>query len=169
LILTRKFVGNKLNMKTIILKTPAIVFFLGLVLGLLVRFGLKYSDSIYYDKIDFRLLYLVQLIVATLWLSSLVAYFSHEGKSKKKNSLIYSLIGVLFISTALSFYLEYFLVFALFTFLLNILLTILLVPKIKKVFYARSTWFIVIELLMIPVGILSLTPEIQRWEKSEKE
>jgi hypothetical protein len=155
-------------MKTILLKTPALVFFLGLVLGPLVRFALKYFDSVYYDKIDFRMFYLVQVIVATLWLSSVVAYFSHESKSEKNNSLIYSLIAVSFISTILSFYLEYFLVFALFTFLLNILLTILLVPKIKKVFYARSTWFIVVELLMIPVGILSLTPEIQRWEKSEK-
>ncbi len=155
-------------MKTILLKTPALVFFLGLVLGPLVRFALKYSDSIYYNKIDFRLFYFVQVLVATLWLCSVVAYFSHEGKSKKNNSLIYSLIAVSFISTILSFYLEYFLVFALLTFLIEILLTILVLPKVKKVFYARSTWFIVVELLVLPVGILTLTPEIQRWEKSEK-
>lgn len=156
-------------MKNIILKTPAIVFFIGLVLGPLLRLSLKYANSEYYDKIDYRLLYIVQIFVAALWLSSVVAYFSYEENSKKNNTLIYSLIVVEFISTGLSFYLVYYLVFALITFLLNILLTILLVPKIKKVFYARSTWFIVVELLMIPVGILSLTPEIQRWEKSEKE
>lgn len=155
-------------MKSIVLKIPTLVFFIGLVLGPILRFALKYANSEYYDKIDYRLLYIVQIFVAAVWLSSVVAYFSHEGNSKKNNTLIYSLIVVEFISSGLSFYLEYYLVFALITFLMNILLTILLVPKIKKVFYARSTWLIVVELLMIPVGILSLTPEIQRWEKSEK-
>ena len=52
--------------------------------------------------------------------------------------------------------------------LINAGLIVLLVFKIKTVFYARSWWFLVIELWITPIGLLTLTPEIKAWEESEE-
>lgn len=52
---------------------------------------------------------------------------------------------------------------------LYFLVLILITIKIKKVFYERSGWFIFLELVFYPFGILTLTPEIRNHYAENKE
>ena len=155
-------------MRNIIVKVPTLVFFLGLVAGPLTTALLSIYNSDYYTWTNLFILEVIQWGVIVVWMSGIVSYFSYEGKSYKNNSIIYTLIAITTISSFVDEYLwqHWFLhILALVSFIVSV---ILITPKIKKVFYARATWFIVIELLLIVVGFLTLTPEIKRWEKSDK-
>jgi hypothetical protein len=105
-----------------------------------------------------------------IWTFSLIDYFRYESKSNKWNQLIVILILITFV---LSFgasiregMIELILSITILT--IWIVFTVLLSSKIKSVFYARSRWFLILELLIPVIGILTLTPEIKRWEKSDK-
>lgn len=52
--------------------------------------------------------------------------------------------------------------------ILWIVFVVLLSGRIKRALYGRSRWFIFIEFLLPVIGILTLTPEIKRLQKSDK-
>jgi hypothetical protein len=134
-------------MKQFVLKVPGIVFLIALFLPaiMFILWGHQYISG------DLKkILYassIFQWLSAGLWYMSLLAYFSHEKKSFEGNNLVILLIALA---------------------LLMIYPIVKIVLKVREVFYARSLWFLVFEIIIPPIGFLTLTPEIKRWEKSDK-
>lgn len=97
-------------------------------------------------------------------------YFIHESKSDKGKTLLIVVMLASTILGVLSSISEG--PFGIIIWVLSIVVwigyIILMTKKIKSVFYARGTWFIAVELLFPVIGILTLTPEIKRWENSDK-
>ena len=155
-------------MKNIILKIPTLVFFLGLVIPTIFIFQLKVNyKELATDSILFTLS-LIQSIVILIWTVSAVDIFSFESKSKENNIVIYSLISVYILFSFI-----YLTIWPSMTlFILSVLAyasyIVLMTMKVKSVFYARSTWFVALELLIPLIGFLTLTPEIKRWEEEEQ-
>jgi hypothetical protein len=52
--------------------------------------------------------------------------------------------------------------------LLLLINAIFITNIVKKVFYARSTWFLFIEVWILPIGVFTLTPDVQDWEIGDK-
>jgi hypothetical protein len=156
-------------MKQFVLKVPGIVFLIALFLPaiMFILWGHQYISG------DLKkILYassIFQWLSAGLWYMSLLAYFSHEKKSFEGNNLVILLIALATISgiTLISTY-HLPSVFALIPALLMIYPIVKIVLKVREVFYARSLWFLVFEIIIPPIGFLTLTPEIKRWEKSDK-
>ena len=156
-------------MRNIIIKVSTIFLFLALIARPLIYLLIA---NYFPEKATYTtglILDCFQWAVIGFWQASLVSYMSHEGKSEANSRLIYLLIITTSISILLYDYLwthPLLLVVSILLFLVNV---VLITIKIKKVFYNRSYYFIVLELLLIPVGFLTLTPEIKRWEKGDKQ
>ncbi len=110
---------------------------------------------------------ILQVTTIALWHLSILDYFCSEKNDNRNKKLIQVIItvsfafslGLVFLNPTLS-YLVYM--------LLAIGLLVFMLKKIKAVFYERSDWFIVLELILVPVGIYTLTEEIKNSE-SEKQ
>jgi hypothetical protein len=110
------------------------------------------------------------IIVFYVWMFSLIDYFRIESNSDKWGKLLKILVvGIFIMSFDASInggVIE--LILLIVSLILWIVFVVLLSGKIKRVLYGRSRWFIFIELFFPVIGILTLTPEIKRWEKSDK-
>lgn len=155
-------------MKKIILVIPTFVFMLSLLIGPTVSFILNFDNQDYASPVVFLLLDVFQWFVIAIWMISLVQYFSYEAKTNRNNFFIYLL---LFICALASIWIDNYM----FSYvLLSILmvsytaLTVLITLKVKSVFYARSAWFVFLEILFVFIGFLTLTPQVKDWEASDK-
>ncbi|MFK8045470.1 MAG: hypothetical protein AB8B72_08240 [Crocinitomicaceae bacterium] len=155
-------------MKKIILVIPTFVFMLSLLIGPTVSFVLNFDNQYYASPVVFLLLDVFQWFVIAVWMISLVQYFSYEAKTNRNNVFIYLL---LFICALASIWIDNYM----FSYvLLSILmvsytaLTVLITLKVKSVFYARSAWFVFLEILFVFIGFLTLTPQVKDWEASDK-
>ncbi|MFT6500209.1 MAG: hypothetical protein ACJASQ_000316 [Crocinitomicaceae bacterium] len=110
------------------------------------------------------------LAVFYIWAFSLIDYFRFESKSYKwiklLKLLLTSTLVLSFDASIRDGMFEF--ILAITALLVWIVFTVLLSAKIKRVFYARSRWFIFLEIFIPVIGVLTLTPEIKRWEKSDK-
>lgn len=156
-------------MKQIVLKIPGIVFLIALFLPAIMFILWDYQ----YISGDLKtILYgssIFQWMSGGLWYMSVLAYFSDEKKSYAGNIGVYLLI-VLATVSGITLTSTYHLpsVYAVIPALLMIYPVIKIIFRIREVFYARSLWFLVFEIMILPIGCLTLTPEIKRWEKSDK-
>lgn len=155
-------------MKQFLLKTPPFLLFFLIFIPILLPFLGVPIKMISSEILLFTRIF--QSILLLLWMLSLVAYFKDEKRGFKYTKITYFLIGLIYcvliiglITTNLE---NPYLVMI--EFLLHISVTILLYNLIKGVFYARSKWFIFIELFFPFIGLLTLTSAAQDWENSDK-
>lgn len=127
-------------------------------------------DSPWYLRTRF-----VPALTIAIWCSSLVAYMSSESGSKRFGNLAFALIWLDFLLQCSVVYLEFHDLYSslipmleAFGFLALITTSILMYNIVKQVFYARTNWFLFLELFIIPMGVFTLTPDVQNWEKGDK-
>ena len=159
-------------MKNIILKVPTFVF-LVLVFMPLISWYLN-LELIVFKNVLIYLFFLPNLTII-VWLLSVLTYMTEASNSKQ---YFMPLIIIVLTEFSLNFYtimgigepksILILYVLLILSLLLRIVTTVLMTKVVKKVFYARSTWFAIIELLFVPIGMFSLTPEIKEWEKGDK-
>ena len=155
-------------MRNILIKVPTFIFFLGLIAGPCVTILLRNKYPEYYITPNIIALKVFQWAVILTWLISVVSYFSNESKSAKNNKLIYALLLISSLSSiSYGFAWKNEFLFDLFI-VAYIMSTVLITLKIKQVFYERSTWYIVLELLIILIGFISLTQDLKQWEKNKE-
>jgi hypothetical protein len=153
-------------MKNIILKVPAFIFLLIILTPAVL--------SVMHVKLEFPSV-LISYAIAIIWSVSLLHYMVGESKSNEYVIPIYLLLGLEFVAQAIAAYIKMtggekamILDLGIVTLVAVILNGILMTKVVKKVFYARSTLYIFLEVTFIPIGMMTLTPEVQNWEKSEK-
>jgi len=158
-------------MKQVILKVPSFLF-------ILLMFG---PTLLWYFGIDlgaadiFLATRILPTLIGAIWLLSLVAYMSTESKSDEYVVLTQILIvcqvlihiTIPFIASDNPYY-DWIIYLELSGFLLLIVNAIFITGIVKKVFYARSTWFLFIEVWILPIGVFTLTPDVQDWEIGDK-
>jgi hypothetical protein len=111
-----------------------------------------------------------------LWTSSLVEYMCHEAKSMKYRVLVHVTTALIVIVEILhKFYpsepspdIKFELPVSLLSLILIVFNSFIVVQIVKRVFYARSTWFVFLELVSIPIGMFTLSSEVQNWEHEKK-
>lgn len=154
-------------MRNFILKTPLslIVFlFFARILGSDLFLG-TYFPAIFSD-FGISVLNIIKDLVTILWLFALVDFFSFETKSYDNTTALYLLIVLLSILDAISYMESIQQITRMIMGMTYLTIVVFLFKKIKQLFNARSSWFIVIELLIIPVGIYTLTDEIKSWKST---
>lgn len=112
-----------------------------------------------------------------LWTSSLVEYMCHEAKSMKYRVLDHVTTALIvlvefvhkFYPTEPSPEIKFELPASLLSLILIVFNSFIVVQIVKRVFYARSTWFVFMELVSIPIGMFTLSSEVQNWEKEKAE
>ncbi|MFM9986039.1 MAG: hypothetical protein ACKVOK_12445 [Flavobacteriales bacterium] len=116
-------------------------------------------------------------IVMGLWVLSVADYFCHEIHSRKAMPAIYMLVAIQYFLFVLPWVMPAFGIEEVFLTVLGIRIVMLIITLVlafvmmnlaRRVLYARSSWFLLLEFLMTPFGMLSLTPAIQQWENSDK-
>ena len=126
---------------------------------------------IYLKKIDLEIARHIQIATFALWMLFILEFFRRECQDKKYFPVIYTIFALELFDLVISLFFEpisgQILISYVIISLLHIAMVILLTIKILEVFYLRSIWFIVIELLVFPIAIFTLTPEIGRYEKEE--
>ena len=126
---------------------------------------------IYLNKINLEFARHIQMATFALWILFILEFFRRECKDKKYFPVIYTIFALELFDLVISLFFEpisgHILITYLIISLLHITMVVLLTIKIREVFYSRSVWFIVIELLVFPIAIFTLTPEIGRYEKEE--
>lgn len=126
---------------------------------------------IYLKKVDLEIVRHIQIGTFGLWMLFILEFFRRECKDKKHFPMIYAIFTIEIFDLVISLFFdiisEEILMTYLIIFLLHITMVVLLTLKIREVFYLRSVWFIVLELLIFPVAIFTLTPEIGRYEEEE--
>lgn len=158
-------------MKNIVLKVPTSIFIVLVLLPILI-FALQIVSGEelikpeYYDVLS-----IVGSFVTWIWLFSIVDYFHSKAPGFKHIRWVYLLLFIDFTLVLLDHF--YFtglnlkddiLVFIIRS-VLFIAALVFITILIRSVFYERAVWFIVLELLIMIVGITTLTPEIKRHEK----
>ncbi|MDG1331753.1 MAG: hypothetical protein P8P74_05455 [Crocinitomicaceae bacterium] len=158
-------------MKNIILKVPTTIFIVLVLLPFMIL-GLQIvADKELMEPKYYGVLSLVGSIVSSIWLFSIVDYFQSKAPDFKYGRLIYVLLSLDLILTLLSAFnitsFEGVIDFSLSIsrLIIFIVAVIFIVLLVQKVFYERAVWFIVLEILIVIVGITTLTPEIKRNEK----
>ncbi|NOQ75886.1 MAG: hypothetical protein GQ574_28025 [Crocinitomix sp.] len=158
-------------MKQIILKVPSIVFIL-LIFTPLILWYLGIDTGFFDIILKTRVL---PTLVAAIWSLSLISYMSSESKSDEYVMLARILIVcqvIIEISipyiTYDSPYYTWIIGIELLGFGLITLSAIIITSIVRKVFYARSLWFLFLEVWIIPIGALTLTPDVQKWNKGDK-
>lgn len=158
-------------MKNIVLRVPTAIF-IALVFLPLMIFVLEIvaerelMEPRYYDILD-----IVGSVVISIWLFSIVDYFQSKAPEFKFTGLIYILLAIeLILDLLVSFDIltfdgvNYLIPIAVQS-IIYITATVFIILLIHKVFYERAVWFIVLEILIVIVGITTLTPEIKRNEQ----
>lgn len=158
-------------MKQIILKVPSIIFILLIFTPLILwYFGIETgaADVILKTRV-------LPIIVSSIWALSLVAYMFSESKSDTYVNITRILIiSHTIIELAIPYitednpYYSWIFVIELLGFALITLNAFFITSIVKKVFYARSSWFVFLEVWIIPIGAFTLTPDVQKWEKGDK-
>jgi hypothetical protein len=159
-------------MKNIILKTPSFVF----LIAMYFPWSLFFFVDLPQIKGFFSLLTLFSTVVGAIWIIAVAEYMCSEAKSRKYVALVYGLLAMEFIFQLTEFllmdYLEanrdLFHVFRILLLIDVIVIGILMTKIIKRVFYARSTYFVFLEASITPIGMWTLTSDIQDWEKGDK-
>ncbi len=158
-------------MKNIILKVTTFVFLLLAIGPMVIWFNAREEVPVFL-LIALGMLY----TIGTIWSVSLVAYMASETENKIYISLTYILLGFGFLfqiaDTYFGLVLEYGHIFSnvldTFRTILAITATVFTTIIVKRVFYARSTWFLFFEVLVYPIGMMTLTPDVKAWEKGDK-
>lgn len=140
----------------------------------------------YHEELDHwhelkYILYVGPVLISLLWLFAVSDFLNHELKEKpqENNVLIIALgliYGVLILVTG---YIEYFTQVSvpvlfdskwggLLIQVVSIPLVVLIIVKIRRYMYARSLWWLILEILIPVVGILTLTAALKE-EKAELE
>lgn len=159
-------------MKNIILKIPTFVFALLFFAPILLWFSFIETEEASKYLFPARL---IPLIVGTVWSMSLLHYMSSGSKSNKYVPLTYFLLVLEVIFQSLVIYIRMTQGDNMMVNILEIgsiinllIIGIFMTIIVKKVFYARTTWFVFLEVTTIAIGIITLTPDIKKWEKSDK-
>ncbi|UKN01924.1 hypothetical protein K6119_00140 [Paracrocinitomix mangrovi] len=156
-------------MKNVILKVPYWLFTLAIFTPLIVwKLGLLGPD----DDFLWLMILLIPPFVGTIWGVGVADYMCAESKDYKPFRLII-LLYLLFITLSiLSLVLpesrKVGFIFYLATLIDLIFIGLLQMKLIGKVFYARSAWYVFIEIVAYPIGMMTLTPTIIEWEKGGK-
>lgn len=157
-------------LKQLILKVPGMIFFI-----LYFIFYLFWALSIEVENnLLIHTLQVLPYFVLFSWTISLVAYMAGELPDKKNVNVVYLLQSVSFLCFMLSLAdlgdSDYFstTIMLFLGFSLHLVTSIFLTSIIKRVFYARTTWFLFIELLFTPIGFVTLTPDVVEWENGDK-
>jgi hypothetical protein len=119
---------------------------------------------------------LVSYLSSSLWISSVIEYMYKESDSSKYRLLCHAIniiiaVIAIFPSQSPESFLEHSFLDVFIGFMplaLYVTNVIFITLMIKRVFYARSMWFIIVELILLPFGMFTLTSEIQNWEKEKK-
>lgn len=137
--------------------------------------------TIYFDPL-FLTTIISGVVASAIWLLALIDYMAAESNSKQYVVVskllivldaVYQLAEFLFLYTRDTSYpmlprwVHYSKWIA--TLLISIVIALLIVKIVKRVFYARSGWWIFIEVFVVPIGMITLTPDVQKWERGPKE
>lgn len=158
-------------MKNIVLKVPTAIFIALVFLPLMIVVLQMISGQELVELKYLSILALIGSIVTSIWLFSIVDYFHSKAPDFKYTRLInILLIFELVVNLLESLNIQSFegiIDFSLMILQTAIFITavVLIVLLVRKVFYERSVWFIVIEILFTIIGITTLSPEIKRNEK----
>lgn len=156
-------------MKNIVLKLPTAIFIMLVllpvaILTLQMIAGEELLEAKYYGT-----LMIVGSVVASIWLFSIVDYFQSKIEGFKYTRLIYILLGLDLTLDLLFEFVEFsesvYVALNILRVITYITAVVFITLLIHKVFYERAVWFIVLEVLIVIVGISTLTPEIKRNEK----
>lgn len=158
-------------MKAIVLKVPTTIIIVLALLPILIFVLQKVSGEELLKPEYYKALSIIGSIVTWIWLFSVVDYFHSKAPDFKHIRWIYLLLILDF--TLVLFDHFYFtdvnpkddiLVYIIRS-VLSLAALVFITILIRSVFYERAVWFIVLELLILIVGITTLTPEIKRHEK----
>jgi hypothetical protein len=160
-------------MKWLVLKIPGWIFGVLVFAPLYLIYKFK-LESGWNGVIPFVLF---PAIVTGLWVLSVADYFCHEIHSRKAMAAIYALVAIQNFLFVLPWVMPAFGMEEVFLTVLGIRITMLIITLVlavvmmklaRRVLYARSSWFLLLEFFMPPFGMLSLTPAILQWENSDK-
>lgn len=158
-------------MKNIVLKVPTAIFVVLVFLPFMIFLLQMIANEELLEPKYYGLLSIVGSVVASVWLFSIVDYFQSKAPGFKFTRLIYLLLVVeLILDLLLSFDAVAYngigdLILGILQSIIYVTVTVFITLLIQKVFYERAVWFIVLEILIVIVGITTLTPEIKRNEK----
>lgn len=157
-------------LKQVILKVPGPVFFgLYFIVILLMFTSISIQNS--------ALLFLIGVLpyfVLFIWSISLLAYMAEGISDNQHVVLVYlleSLAFVVFIFSFFDFGNESIFsprVMLILGYGIHLVASIMLSLIVKRVLYARTLWFLMIEICLTPIGFITLTPDIAAWEASDK-
>ena len=158
-------------MKNLVLKIPTAIFIVLVLLPLLILAMQQFSGEVLLKPQYYKLLSILGSIVSWLWLISVVDYFYSKAPTFKLIRWIYILLALDFLLLLVKIFNFYDIIvindLALFAIQLIIMISniVFITLLIRIVFFERAVWFIVLELLILIVGITTLTPEIKRYEQ----
>lgn len=158
-------------MKNLVLKFPTAIFVVLVFLPILIWALQLVAEKELIEPKYYAMLSIIGSVVSFIWLASVVDYFQLKAPNFNYTKLIYILIAVDLIFSLLEFFSivdfgpSTHTIFTIVQFALFISTVVFITLLIRKVFYKRSVWFIVIEILTVVAGIITLTPEIKRHEK----
>lgn len=153
-------------MRILIKSVPGTVFviltLLPFILGVLqLRGSIELNFSVAQYSLPFA------QIVISIWYISMNDYFQKEIDWKKRDAIPFVLVSVALISF-IGFVAPSFRYYMLTVWIGGQLYAaIKLLPKIEVLFEERTRWFLIMELLTPVFGMSTLTPEVQRWEKTK--
>lgn len=155
-------------MRQFVLKVPTVVLLLAIFLPMMSSELLlgNFLPFLQNETLITVFIY-IRYVVIYLWLLSIVDFFSFETNNNTYTRLLQILILISFTLIVIPDYYPWF--FNLAAFVIYIVIIVLLFKKIKVLFYERSRWFIILELLILPVGIYTLTEGVKNWKQEEKE
>lgn len=160
-------------MKKLILTIPPFLWSFVSLIPLIVYLSVP-KEILPFEVLNY--LSIVTYLCYALWTSSLVEYMCHEAKSTKYRVLVHVtttlivLVEILhkFYPTEPSPEIKFELPVSLLSLILIVFNSFIVTAIVKRVFYARTTWFVFLELVSIPIGIFTLTSEVQNWEQEKK-
>lgn len=158
-------------MKNLVLKIPTAIFIVLVLLPLLIFAMQQFSGEVLLELQYYQLLSILGSVVSWLWLISVVDYFYSKVPTFKFIRWIYILLALdflLLVVKILNFYdfivINHLVLFAIQA-IVMIIAIVFITLLIRIVFFERAVWFIVLELLILIIGITTLTPEIKRHEQ----
>ena len=155
-------------MKNIVLKVPTAIFIALVFLPFFILIFQMFSDEEIMKAETYNILAIVGSITTTLWLFSIVDYFQSKTPNFPQLQLIYVLLTLEAIFVILNMF-DLTNLGTIITTILSalhvavyIMATIFITLLIRRVFYKRTPWFVIVEILIVIVGIITLTPEIKK-------
>lgn len=159
-------------MYKIVLKVPEAVFLIFIFLPIFLIIGGYFPDPL--TKMALSLL---GLFTGAFWILGVSDYFDKASGNTKTDWILISLMILLIISAVRDIHQNFmdgtFIYhtesdFPVFTLIFDLILGILVTIKVKKVLYARSSWFILFEIMAYAFGVATLTPEIKNHYKENR-